>query len=185
MGATFTRITADILGKYTQMFELFSVRQGRVVTCAINKRQMEGEEKKEQPERELPPPKETEFYEILGVDVTATTGQIKKAYFLKARKCHPDKNPDNPEAEEEFKKLSTAYQVLSDPDTREMYHKLGEAGIQNGPAMDPRALFGMLFGGGKFDELIGEISLFCGFFIKIIFKQQKNLFKFILVLSGG
>jgi len=132
-------------------------------------KQMAEEEKKEEMEEEipdkageekkLPPPKETEFYEILEVSVDATTSQIKKSYFLKARKCHPDKNPDNPEAEEQFKLISTAYEVLSDPEKREMYHKHGKSGVEFGE-VDPVVMFTMLFGGGKFDQYIGELSLF-------------------------
>jgi len=122
------------------------------------------EQKNEVPEpvfaaKVLPPPKETEFYDLLEIPTDATTGQIKKAYFMKARKCHPDKHPDDPEAEELFKQISVAYECLSDPEKREMYHIHGKNGIEFGE-IDPRAMFSMLFGGGKFDNYIGEISLF-------------------------
>merc|ERR1712137_819145 len=109
----------------------------------------------------LPPPKETEFYDVLEVPVDASVSQIKKSYFLKARKCHPDKNPNNPEAEEQFKLISMAYEVLSDPEKREAYHRHGKAGIEIGE-VDPRALFSMLFGGGRFDSYICELNFFNG-----------------------
>merc|ERR1712137_1737 len=99
----------------------------------------------------LPPPKETEFYDVLEVPVDASVSQIKKSYFLKARKCHPDKNPNNPEAEEQFKLISMAYEVLSDPEKREAYHRHDKAGIEIGE-VDPRALFSMLFVGGPEEE---------------------------------
>lgn len=124
------------------------------------------ESKNEEPENhtvdiaDLPPPKETEFYDLLEVPIDATTAKIKKAYFMKARTCHPDKNPGDLEAEEKFKQISVAYEVLSDPEKREMYHKFGKDGIGNMGDIDPRAMFAMLFGGGKFDHFIGEISLF-------------------------
>ena len=153
-------------------------RKIKIDFCFVNTfskylKQMAEEEKKEEMEEEipdkageekkLPPPKETEFYEILEVSVDATTSQIKKSYFLKARKCHPDKNPDNPEAEEQFKLISTAYEVLSDPEKREMYHKHGKSGVEFGE-VDPVVMFTMLFGGGKFDQYIGELSLFSLYF---------------------
>merc|ERR1712151_168550 len=113
------------------------------------------------PQDPLPPPKETEFYDILEVPVDASVGQIKKSYFLKARKCHPDKNPNNPEAEEEFKLISMAYEVLSDPEKREAYHRHGKAGVEMGE-FDPRAVFSLLFGGGRFESYIGELNFFNG-----------------------
>lgn len=124
------------------------------------------ESKKEDPEpsfvdsKNLPPPKETEFYDILEVSIDATAAQIKKSYFMKARTCHPDKNPGDPNAEELFKQISVAYEVLSDPEKRELYHRHGKQGVEGMTDIDPRAMFAMLFGGGKFDNYIGEISLF-------------------------
>jgi molecular chaperone DnaJ len=51
-----------------------------------------------------------EYYDLLGVEAQATAAQIKKAYYVMAMKSHPDKNPDDPKAEEKFKKISEAYQ---------------------------------------------------------------------------
>ena len=61
------------------------------------------------------------------------TATIKRKYYILARKLHPDKNPDNPEAAEQFKVVSEAYHILSDPEMREKYNKLGRDGLKNDP----------------------------------------------------
>uniref|UniRef100_UPI0040579242 DnaJ C-terminal domain-containing protein n=1 Tax=Candidatus Electrothrix sp. TaxID=2170559 RepID=UPI0040579242 len=71
-----------------------------------------------------------EYYKILGVDKTATAAEIKKAYRKLAQKYHPDKNPDNKEAEAKFKEISEAYAVLSDEKKRQEYDTYGSAGFQ-------------------------------------------------------
>lgn len=73
-----------------------------------------------------------DLYEILGVSKSATPDEIKKAYRLKANKFHPDKNPDNPEAEANFKEASNAYETLSDPQKKQMYDQFGATGGQAG-----------------------------------------------------
>src|SRR3989442_7137494 len=73
-----------------------------------------------------------DLYEILGVSRTASAEDIKKAYRKLARKYHPDINPGKKEAEERFKELSFAYDVLSDRDKRKLYDEFGEEGLQPG-----------------------------------------------------
>ncbi|MBO9668001.1 MAG: DnaJ domain-containing protein [Bdellovibrio sp.] len=73
-----------------------------------------------------------DFYSLLNVSRTATADEIKKSYRKLAMQYHPDKNPGDKKAEEKFKELSEAYEVLSDPKKREMYDQFGHAGAQGG-----------------------------------------------------
>ena len=70
-----------------------------------------------------------DYYEVLGVEKTASPEEIKKAYRKKAIQYHPDKNPGDKEAEEKFKEAAEAYEVLSDPQKRQRYDQFGHAGM--------------------------------------------------------
>src|SRR5262250_4034532 len=75
---------------------------------------------------------EKDLYAALGVPRTATEAEIKKAYRKLARKHHPDVNPGNKDAEERFKAISEANDVLGDPEKRKLYDEFGMAGVQSG-----------------------------------------------------
>ena len=99
-----------------------------------------------------------DYYEVLGVDKSATADDIKRAYRKHAVKYHPDKNPGNKEAEEKFKEAAEAYSVLSDSDKKMKYDQFGHAGVAGaGPDFSGgfgnlndilNDLFGGAFGGG-------------------------------------
>ena len=94
-----------------------------------------------------------DFYEVLSVNRDASEDDIKKSYRKLAMKYHPDRNPDNPNAEEHFKEAKEAYEVLSDPQKRSAYDQYGHAGV------DPQAggMGGGAAGFGGFAEAFGDI----------------------------
>jgi len=97
--------------------------------------------------------KETEYYERLGVDPSASEEDIKKAYRKLALKFHPDRNPGNPEAAEKFKQLGEAYEILSDAEKRKLYDEYGKKGLEEGGGAsfhDAQDIFDMFFGPGMF-----------------------------------
>ncbi len=103
-----------------------------------------------------------DYYEVLGVDKSASIDDIKKAYRKKAIQYHPDKNPGDKEAEEKFKEAAEAYAVLSDPDKKAKYDRFGHAGLGGQPGPDFSGGFGdlndilnNLFGGGGFGGFRG------------------------------
>jgi len=93
-----------------------------------------------------------DYYNILGVGRSASTNQIKKAYRRLAKEMHPDRNPDDPTANERFQDLGAAYEALSDPEKRKLYDRCGEECLQKegqmGGGGDPFASF---FGDFGFD----------------------------------
>ncbi|EGS17394.1 mitochondrial protein import protein mas5-like protein [Thermochaetoides thermophila DSM 1495] len=107
--------------------------------------------------------KETKLYDILGVSPNATEQELKKAYKTGALKYHPDKNRNNPAAEQKFKELSHAYEILSDPQKRHIYDQYGEAGLEGGgagagPGMAAEDLFAQFFGGGGFGGMFSGMG---------------------------
>ncbi|MGJ8697188.1 MAG: molecular chaperone DnaJ [Verrucomicrobiaceae bacterium] len=113
---------------------------------------------------------ERDFYEVLGVSRDASQAEIKKAYRKAAVQHHPDKNPDDPGAEDKFKELGQAYEVLGDEDKRAAYDRYGHDAFQAGGGgggrggfggfHDPMDIFSQVFGGGggggsMFDDLFG------------------------------
>jgi molecular chaperone DnaJ len=107
-----------------------------------------------------------DYYEILTVERMASTEEIKKAYRKLAVKYHPDKNPGDKTAEEQFKELGEAYEILSDPQKRALYDQHGHAAFDRrsggfsrgaGGFHDPFDIFREVFGGGGniFDDLFG------------------------------
>ena len=111
-----------------------------------------------------------DYYDILGVSKTASSDELKKAYRKVAMKYHPDRNPDNKEAENKFKEAAEAYSVLNDTNKRSQYDRFGHAGISNSGAngfssqMDVNDIFSAfsdIFGGSSaspFSDIFGSQS---------------------------
>ncbi|KAK8866123.1 hypothetical protein IAR55_001274 [Kwoniella newhampshirensis] len=112
----------------------------------------------------------TEYYKVLGVSKDATDADLKKAYRKQSLQHHPDKQPAEKRAaaEEQFKKIGEAYEVLSDPNKREVYDQLGEEGLKGGGAppgggFDPNDIFNTFFssmggGGGGAEDIFGNLG---------------------------
>ncbi len=107
---------------------------------------------------------EIDYYELLEISKDAEKSTIKKAYRKMAMKYHPDKNPDNTEAEEKFKAVNEAYQVLSDDEKRAIYDRYGKAGLDghgqgggfSGGFDDLSSIFEEMFGGSGFGGFGGS-----------------------------
>ena len=101
-----------------------------------------------------------DYYETLGVDRDAGGADLKSAYRRLAKEYHPDRNPDNAEAEAKFKEISEAYEILSDEQKRAAYDQMGHAAFQQGGQGGPGGGgggFGSSFA-DVFDDLFGEFS---------------------------
>lgn len=101
--------------------------------------------------------KNTELYDMLEVEPTASDGQIKKAYYKLALKLHPDKNPGDSEAARKFQSIGEAYQVLSNPTLRSQYDKQGQ--VEDVNFVDSSTFFAMVFGSEQFEDLVGQLKL--------------------------
>lgn len=108
-----------------------------------------------------------DYYEVLGVDRSASSDEIKRAYRKLALQFHPDRNPDDKKAEENFKETAEAYEVLSDDDKRARYNQFGHQGVANDfgtggfqwnnftHAADFEDILGNVFGGDIFGDIFG------------------------------
>ena len=108
--------------------------------------------------------KEMKYYDALEVPVDATDSRIKRAYYIQARKWHPDKNPSE-EAKTKFQEIGEAYQVLGDKKLRAVYDRDGEEGLSADKtdaaveSLDPSLIFTFLFGNDSFNEIVGRLQV--------------------------
>src|SRR5437588_10548574 len=95
-----------------------------------------------------------DYYEVLGVSRSASGEELKRAYRKLALQYHPDRNPNDPQAETRFKEINEAYEVLSDSSKRQRYDTFGHAGTQGMPGFD--------FGGAGFGGINDIFDMFFG-----------------------
>src|SRR4051812_10000385 len=98
-----------------------------------------------------------DYYEILGLSRESQPEEVKKAYRKLAIQYHPDKNPGDKKAEERFKELSEAYEVLADSKKRQVYDQFGHAGLGAGGAGGTGGFDFQGFGGGSINDIFGDI----------------------------
>lgn len=108
------------------------------------------------------PKTKRDYYEVLGVTRSASVEEVKRSYRKLAVKFHPDKNPGDPQAEDKFKELGEAYDVLMDADKRAAYDRFGHAAFEQGGGFrggfhDPFDIFREVFGGGGGGGIAGNI----------------------------
>ena len=108
-----------------------------------------------------------DYYEILGVDRGASGADIKKAYRRIAMKNHPDRNPDNQEAEDTFKEANEAFEVLSDSEKRSRYDQYGHSGVEGQTSQ----------GYADFSDIFGDI-------ISDYFLKYKNIIEVSMIIYG-
>ncbi|CBZ55898.1 DnaJ homologue, related [Neospora caninum Liverpool] len=113
-----------------------------------------------------------ELYDALEVPTDATQDEIRRQYYKLARKYHPDKNREDPEAKVKFQKVGEAYQVLGDEDRRAQYDKLGSQAAQDMPLIDSGLFFMMLFGSEELEPYIGKLKM--AMFVEMVDKDCKQ-----------
>jgi DnaJ-class molecular chaperone len=104
-----------------------------------------------------------DYYEVLGIERDASAAEVKRAFRGLARELHPDVNDHDPEAEEKFKAAAEAYEVLSDPERRQVYDAYGHEGLRSGGGVPPGGfgsvedIFQAFFGGRGFEVRRGPM----------------------------